>query len=48
VKNTLTRFAAKEVGLSELDPVLNGNTAMAGSATDTVAAAKILSLCREK
>ena len=29
VKNTLTRFAAKNVGLEELDPVLNGTTSLA-------------------
>lgn len=42
VKNTLTRFAANEVGLSELDPVLNGPTALATSDSDVVAPAKIL------
>ena len=42
VKNTLTRFAANEVGLGELDPVLNGPTALATSATDVIAPAKIL------
>lgn len=42
VKNTLTRFAAEKVGFSELDPFLNGTTALAVSATDPVAAAKIL------
>lgn len=29
VKNTLTRFAANKVGLEELDPALNGPTALA-------------------
>lgn len=43
VKNTLTRFAAKENGLDALDPILNGPTAMATSATDAVAPAKVLS-----
>lgn len=43
VKNTLTRFAAKENGLEDLDAYLNGPTAMASSATDPVAPAKILS-----
>ncbi len=42
VKNTLTRFAAKENGLEGLDTYLNGPTAMASSA-DAVAPAKILS-----
>ncbi len=43
VKNTLTRFAANENGLEALDTYLNGPTAMASSATDPVAPAKILS-----
>ncbi len=43
VKNTLTRFAAKENGLDGLDPILNGPTAMASSSTDAVAPAKVLS-----
>jgi large subunit ribosomal protein L10 len=42
VKNTLTRFAANKVGFEALDPVLNGTTALAVSATDPVAPAKIL------
>ncbi len=42
VKNTLTRFAANEVGLGELDPVLHGPTALATSDSDVVAPAKIL------
>ena len=37
VKNTLTRFAAKEVGFDELDPILNGTTALAISAEDPIA-----------
>lgn len=41
VKNTLTRFAANEVGYAELDPVLNGPTALALS-DDPVAPAKVL------
>ncbi len=41
VKNTLTRFAANEVGLTELDPVLNGPTALALS-EDPVAPARVL------
>lgn len=42
VKNTLTRFAAKANGLDGLDSFLNGPTAMATSATDPVAPAKVL------
>ena len=42
VKNTLTRFAANEVGLEGLDPVLHGPTALATSANDVVAPAKVL------
>ena len=42
VKNTLTRFAANEVGLEGLDPILHGPTALATSADDVVAPAKVL------
>ena len=42
VKNTLTRFAAKEVGLDGLDEQLNGPTALAVSAEDPVAPAKVI------
>ena len=42
VKNTLTRFAANEVGLEGLDPILHGPTALATSSTDSVAPAKVL------
>ena len=42
VKNTLTRFAANEVGLEELSDVLNGNTALAISNDDVIAPAKVL------
>ena len=42
VKNTLTRFAANEVGLEGLDPVLHGPTALATSSDDVVAPAKVL------
>ncbi len=42
VKNTLTRFAAKEVGLDGLDEILNGPTALAISEHDEVTAAKVL------
>mgnify|MGYP000846969468 CR=1 FL=1 len=43
VKNSLTRFAAKENGLDELESYLNGPTAMASSDKDPVAPAKVLS-----
>ena len=43
VKNTLTRFAVKEVGFEELDEVLNGPTSLALSFDDPVAPAKIIS-----
>lgn len=42
VKNTLTRFAANEVGLNELDEILNGPTALAVSDSDAVAPARVL------
>ena len=42
VKNTLTRFAANEVGYTEFDPILNGPTALALSFDDAVAPAKVL------
>lgn len=42
VKNTMLRFAAKEVGYEALNDVLAGTTALATSETDEVAAAKIL------
>ena len=40
VKNTLTRFAAKELGLNELDPLLNGTTALALGMEDPIVPAK--------
>ena len=43
VKNTLTRFAAKEVGFEALDPVLNGTTALAISMDDSIAPARVIS-----
>lgn len=43
IKNTLTRFAAKENGLDDLIPHLEGPTAIALSETDPVAPAKVLS-----
>ena len=43
VKNTLTRFAAKEVGFDALEPVLNGTTALAVSMEDSIAPARVIS-----
>lgn len=43
VKNTLARFAAKQVGFEELDPVLNGTTALAISTEDEIAPARVIS-----
>ena len=42
VKNTLMRLAIKNVGLEELDPLLNGTTSLAVSKDDAVAPAKII------
>jgi large subunit ribosomal protein L10 len=42
VKNTLTRFAMNENGITGIDSYLNGPTAMAASETDPVAPAKVL------
>jgi len=42
VKNTLIKRAADKAGLSGLDEVLNGTSAIATSETDYVAAARIL------
>ena len=41
VKNTLTRFATKEVGY-DFDEVLNGTTAMASTTGDPIAPARIV------
>jgi len=43
VKNTMTRFAVRELGLNELEKSLTGPTAIATSAEDPVAPAKVLS-----
>ena len=43
VKNTLTRFAIKEVGLEAMDEFLNGPTSLAVSYTDPILPAKIIS-----
>ncbi len=42
VKNTMTKFAAEKCGLSDLDPILNGPTALATHPTDVVASAKVI------
>ena len=42
VKNTMTRIAAKEAGLDELAEHLEGTTALAVSAEDAVAPAKVI------
>lgn len=42
VKNTLLHRAAAEAGLSDLDTVLEGTTALATSADDHIASARIL------
>jgi len=42
VKNTLMRFAIKNVGFEELDPILNGTTSLAVSVDDPVAPARVI------
>lgn len=42
IKNTLTRFAIKEVDMDSLDPILNGTTSLAISYEDAVMPAKII------
>ena len=42
IKNTMLRFASDEAGLGDLDPILHGPTALATSADDVVAPAKVL------
>lgn len=42
VKNTLLRLATKELGLEALDEILHGPTALAVSAEDAVAPAKVI------
>ncbi len=41
VKNTLTRFAARELGLTEVEPYLEGPTAIAFGYDDPVAPAQV-------
>ena len=42
VKNTLTRIAIDKVGMSELDPILNGSTSLATSSGDPIAPFRIV------
>jgi len=42
VKNTLTRFAMHNVGLNELDDVLNGTTSLATSDGDPIAPMRVI------
>ena len=42
IKNTLMRFAIKNVGFEELDPILNGTTSLAISKDDSIAPARII------
>jgi len=42
IKNTLMRFAVKNVGLEELEPILFGTTSLAVSKDDPVAPARII------
>ena len=42
IKNTLLKRAAEEAGLTGLDDILNGTTAIAMSNEDQVAAARVL------
>ena len=42
IKNTLCRRAIDEVGLSEIDPVLNGTTSLATTAEDPIAPFRVI------
>ena len=42
IKNTLMRFAIKNVGFEELDPILNGTTSLAVSKDDPIAPARLI------
>lgn len=48
VKNTLTRFAIKNVGLDGLDSMLNGTTSLALSATDPIAPMRVINKYAKK
>ena len=42
MKNTLVRFAINNVGMEEMDPVLNGTTSMALSNGDPIAPMRVI------
>ena len=42
VKNTLMKFAIKNVGFEELDPIFNGTTSLAISKDDPIAPARVI------
>ncbi|MEG2669386.1 MAG: 50S ribosomal protein L10, partial [Oscillospiraceae bacterium] len=42
IKNSLIRFAAEQVGIENLEPILHGPTALATSNDDVISAAKVL------
>jgi large subunit ribosomal protein L10 len=48
VKNTLVRFAMNNVGLNELDDVLNGTTSLATSAGDPIAPMRVVNKYAKK
>jgi large subunit ribosomal protein L10 len=48
VKNTLVRFAMNNVGLNELDDVLNGTTSLATSASDPIAPMRVVNKYAKK
>ncbi|MCC8122961.1 MAG: 50S ribosomal protein L10 [Oscillospiraceae bacterium] len=43
IKNTLARFAVKNIGFDELDPILNGTTSLATSTEDPLTPMRIIS-----
>ena len=48
IKNTLLRFAFNNVGLNELDELLNGTTSIAVSSDDPIAPARVINEYAEK
>jgi large subunit ribosomal protein L10 len=48
VKNTLVRFAMNNVGLNELDDVLNGTTSLATCASDPIAPMRVVNKYAKK
>ncbi|MEG2119547.1 MAG: 50S ribosomal protein L10 [Pseudoflavonifractor sp.] len=48
VKNTLVRFAVNAIGMEDLDPILNGTTAMAVSHTDPIAPMRVINTFAKK